>query len=69
MQLIVNYKAVLLHIWFQGKFGKRDERPVGAWSANSCLKLDVYTQTESSYVADNSTKSLVRNLTYHYDLF
>ena len=28
---------------------------------NSCLKLDVYTQTDSSFVADNYTKSLVRH--------
>ncbi|XP_078345650.1 uncharacterized protein LOC144631134 [Oculina patagonica] len=40
----------------QGKYVKNDRPPM--WTSNSCLKLDVYTQTDSSFVADNYTKSL-----------
>jgi len=46
--------------WFQGKCVKNDRTL--PWSTDSCLKLDVYTQTDSSFVADNYTKSMVRQI-------
>nr|XP_058945587.1 uncharacterized protein LOC131773658 isoform X3 [Pocillopora verrucosa] len=40
--------------------GAKFDRPC-VWANGSCLKLDVYTQTDSSFVSDNYSKSLVRD--------
>ena len=43
--------------------GKLDENSM--WSNDFCLKLDVYTQTEASYVKESCSKSLVSPFVYH----
>ncbi|XP_068688825.1 uncharacterized protein [Montipora foliosa] len=45
----------------QEKISKKDEKP-SVWSTYSCLKLDVYTQTEASHATNNKSLSYVSDM-------